>query len=91
MIQKTEELLIDLVRRNLLPKKYLEKLRPNASECELPHLYYNPKDHKIGEPLRPIVSGMKSPTQKISAFLDQIIRPIFDSLTTSSLANSIEF
>ncbi|CAF4153277.1 unnamed protein product, partial [Rotaria magnacalcarata] len=53
-------------------------LKPNPIDAELPHLYYNPKDHKVGEPLRPIVSGMKSPTQKISAFLDQIIRPIFD-------------
>ena len=90
MIEKTEELLRDLVNRNLLPGKYFEKLKPNPQEAELPHLYYNPKDHKVGEPLRPIVSGMKSPTQKISAFLDQIIRPIFDQLTPYSLRNSIE-
>ncbi|CAF3989165.1 unnamed protein product, partial [Rotaria sp. Silwood1] len=51
MIKNTEELLIDLVRRKLLPAKYLEKLRPSRTESELPHLYYNPKDHKIGEPL----------------------------------------
>ena len=73
-----------------VPQYMLEKLRPSLTESELPHLYYNPKDHKIGEPLRPIVSGMKSPTQKISAFLDQIIRPIFDKLTPYSLSNSIE-
>ncbi len=90
MIEKTENLLRDLVNRNLLPGKYFEKLNPNREEAELPHLYYNPKDHKIGEPLRPIVSGMKSPTQKISAFLDQIIRPIFNKLTPYSLTNSIE-
>ena len=91
MIERTEELLRDLVNRKLLPGKYFEKLKPNQDEAELPHLYYNPKDHKIGEPLRPIVSGMKSPTQRISAFLDQIIRPIFDQLTPYSLRNSIEF
>ena len=34
---------------------------------------------------------MKSPTQRISAFLDQIIRPIFDQLTPHSLRNSIDF
>lgn len=90
MIDSTEQLLRDLVNRNLLPGKYFEKLKPNPQEAELPHLYYNPKDHKIGEPLRPIVSGIKSPTQKISAFLDQIIRPIFDKLTPYSLSNSIE-
>ena len=91
MNEKTEQLLRDLVNRNLLPGKYFEKLKPNPEEAELPHLYYNPKDHKVGEPLRPIVSGMKSPTQRISAFLDQLIRPIFDQLTPYSLTNSIEF
>ena len=91
MIENTEQLLRDLVNRNLLPGKYFEKLKPNHEEAELPHLYYNPKDHKVGEPLRPIVSGMKSPTQRISAFLDQLIRPIFDQLTPYSLTNSIEF
>ena len=91
MIEKTEQLLRDLVNKKLLPGKYFEKLKPNPLDAELPHLYYNPKDHKVGEPLRPIVSGMKSPTQKISAFLDQIIRPIFDKLTPYSLRNSIEF
>jgi len=90
MIEKTEQLLRDLVNRKLLPGKYFEKLKPNPIDAELPHLYYNPKDHKVGEPLRPIVSGMKSPTQKISAFLDQIIRPIFDKFTPYSLRNSIE-
>jgi hypothetical protein len=90
MIENTEQLLRDLVNKKLLPGKYFEKLCPNREEAELPHLYYNPKDHKVGEPLRPIVSGMKSPTQKISAFLDQIIRPIFDKLTPYSLTNSIE-
>ena len=90
MIEKTEELLRNLVNKKLLPGKYFEKLTPNPQEAELPHLYYNPKDHKVGEPLRPIVSGIKSPTQKISAFLDQIIRPIFDKLTPYSLRNSIE-
>ncbi|CAF3040859.1 unnamed protein product [Rotaria sp. Silwood2] len=91
MIKSTEELLIDLVRRKLLPAKYLEKLRPSRkeSESELPHLYYNPKDHKIGEPLRPIVAGIKSPVAKISSFLDQILRPIFDKVTPYNLTDSI--
>jgi hypothetical protein len=90
MIKGTEGLLIDLVRRKLLPSKYLEKLRPSQTDSELPHLYYNPKDHKIGEPLRPIVAGIKSPISKISSFLDQILRPIFDRLTPYNLTNSID-
>jgi len=34
MIKSTEELLIDLVRKKLLPAKYLEKLRPSRTESE---------------------------------------------------------
>ncbi|CAF3197885.1 unnamed protein product [Rotaria sp. Silwood2] len=90
MIESTEELLIDLVRRKLLPAKYLEKLRPSRTESELPHLYYNPKDHKVGEPLRSIVAGIKSPIAKISSFLDQILRPIFDKVTPYILTDSID-
>ncbi|CAF2959138.1 unnamed protein product [Rotaria sp. Silwood2] len=72
-----------------MPQSLLDKLRPSMTESELPHLYYNPKDHKIDEPLRPIVSGMKSPLAKIASFLDKNIRPIFDKHTSYSISNSI--
>ena len=65
MIEKTEHLLRDLINKNLSLAKYFDKLKPNHDEAELPHLYYNPKDYKIGESLRPNVSGMKSLTQRI--------------------------
>ena len=91
MIEKTDKFLRDLVRKKQMPQYMLEKLRPVVSDSELPHLYYNPKDHKIGEPLRPIVSGMKSPLAKISSYLDQIIRPLFDKHTPYALSNSMIF
>ncbi|CAF4750370.1 unnamed protein product [Rotaria socialis] len=34
--------------------------------------------YKTGTPLRPIVSGMNTPTTKISKMLDRLIRPLFD-------------
>ncbi|CAF4214699.1 unnamed protein product [Didymodactylos carnosus] len=49
-----------LTSKQITQKQY-ELLKPTPEDCELPHLYYNPKDHKIGESLRPIVSGMKRP------------------------------
>ena len=52
MIERTEQLLRDLVNRKLLPGKYFEKLKPNPEEAELPHLYYNPKDHKVGRTVK---------------------------------------
>ncbi|CAF4556945.1 unnamed protein product [Rotaria sp. Silwood2] len=64
-----------------IPQSLLDKLRPSSAESELPHLYYNPEDHKLGEPLRPIVSGIKSPLVKIASFLDKINRPLFNKHT----------
>ncbi|CAF3958434.1 unnamed protein product [Rotaria magnacalcarata] len=74
-----------------MPQYMLDRLRPSLTESELPHLYYTLKDHKIEEPLRPIVSGIKSPLAKISSFLDKNIRPLFDKHTPYTLSNSIKF
>jgi hypothetical protein len=91
MIEKTDLFLRNLVSSKQMSQPMLEKLRPSQTESELPHLYYNPKDHKLGEPLRPIVSGMKSPLAKISSFLDKSLRPLFDKHTPYSLSNSTIF
>ena len=91
MIDKTDKFLRNLVSKKQMPQYMLDRLRPSFTESELPHLYYNPKDHKIGEPLRPIVSGIKSPLAKLSSFLDKCIRPLFDKHTPYSLSNSITF
>jgi len=64
-MQKTDKFLRNLVSSKRMPQALLDKLRPSLTESELPRLYYNPKDHKIGEPLRPIVSGMKSLLTKL--------------------------
>ncbi|CAM4791530.1 unnamed protein product [Rotaria magnacalcarata] len=91
MIEKTDKFLRSLVSSKRIPQSLLDKLRPSLTESELPHLYYNPKDHKIGEPLRPIVSGMQSPLTKISSFLDRHIRPLFDRHTPYSISDSMIF
>lgn len=91
MIEKTDKFLRNLVTKKKIPQYMLDRLRPSLTESELPHLYYNPKDHKIGEPLRPIVSGMKSPLSKIASFLDRLIRPLFDKHTPYALSNSMNF
>ncbi|CAM4790884.1 unnamed protein product [Rotaria magnacalcarata] len=91
MIEKTDKFLRSLVSSKRIRQSLLDKLRPSLTESELPHLYYNPKDHKIGEPLRPIVSGMQSPLTKISSFLDRHIRPLFDRHTPYSISDSMIF
>ena len=91
IIAKTHKFLRSLVSSKQMPQAMLDKLRPSLTESESPHLYHKPKDHTLGEPLRPVVSGMKSPLAKLSSFLDQIIRPLFDKHTAYSLLNSIIF
>ncbi|CAF4939660.1 unnamed protein product [Rotaria sp. Silwood1] len=51
---------------------------PDRTKCELAHLYFNPKKHKDGIPVRPIESTIRASTRNISKFLDHIIRTIFD-------------
>jgi hypothetical protein len=91
MIDNTDKFLRNLVSSKQMSQALMKKLRPSRTESELPHMYYNPKDHKIGDPLRSIVSGMKSPPAKLSSLLDKTIRPLFDKHTPYSLPNSIIF
>ena len=66
-------------------------MQVNTEEAELAHLYFLPKAHKPGTPLRPIVAGLKSPTIKISKWLDAILRPLFDQMAAStSILNGVQ-
>ncbi|CAF5008854.1 unnamed protein product, partial [Rotaria sp. Silwood1] len=59
-----------------------------SNEVELAHLYYLPKAHKLDTPLRPIISGLKHPTIKISKFLDELLRPLFDKMASNTTVTS---
>ncbi|CAF3750637.1 unnamed protein product [Rotaria socialis] len=74
---------------HLRSKKYilswqLDKMMPKREKIQLAYLYFIPKSHKAGTPLRPIVSSMNMPTTGISKFLDKLIRPIFDKHARST-------
>ncbi|CAF4160468.1 unnamed protein product [Rotaria sordida] len=56
----------------------LDKMMPKRDKVALAYLYFIPKPHIEGTPLRPIVSPMNIPTTGIAKFLDKIIRPLFD-------------
>ncbi|CAF4934801.1 unnamed protein product, partial [Rotaria sp. Silwood2] len=58
------------------------------TEAKLAHLYYLPKTNKPGTPLRPIVSGLKHPTIKISKYLDELLRPLFDKIALKTTFTS---
>ncbi|CAF1515433.1 unnamed protein product [Rotaria magnacalcarata] len=61
-----------------LTLKNYNRLMPKRDDVRLSYMYFNPKPHKAGTPLRPIMNTIKAVTRPISDFLDELIRPIFD-------------
>ncbi|CAF2025721.1 unnamed protein product, partial [Rotaria magnacalcarata] len=78
ILDKVIQLLNTLRGKDLIRKWQYEQMIPDRTTCELAHLYFNPKTHKDGIPVRPIESTIHASTTKISKFLDKILRPIFD-------------
>ncbi|CAF1613114.1 unnamed protein product [Rotaria magnacalcarata] len=64
--------ILDHLLAKWITQKQYEQLTVKPNEVELAHFYYLPKAHKAGTPLRPIISGLKHPTVKISKFLDEL-------------------
>ncbi|CAF4192072.1 unnamed protein product, partial [Rotaria sordida] len=88
LIQRTNKYLLDLRLAKWITQKQYELLGIKPNEVELAHLYYLPKAHKPGTPLRPIISGLKHPTIKISKFLDDLLRPLFDKMAQETTVSS---
>ncbi|CAF4605968.1 unnamed protein product, partial [Rotaria socialis] len=78
ILDKVIQLLNTLRGKIFIRKWQYEQMMPDRTNCELAHLYFNPKTHKDGIPVRPIESTIHASTTKISKFLDKILRPIFD-------------
>ena len=91
LIQRTNKYLLDFRLAKKITQKQYEQLCINSTDVELAHLYYLPKAHKPGTPLRPIVSGLRHPTLKISKFLDDLLRPLFDQMAANTkITNGVE-
>ena len=88
LIQRTNKYLLDLRLAKWITQKQYELLSVNPNEVELAHLYYLPKAHKPGTPLRPIISGLRHPTIKISKFLDDLLRPLFNEMAKETTIES---
>ncbi|CAF1431427.1 unnamed protein product [Rotaria sordida] len=78
------QLLNRLQSKRLILKWQYKEMMPDQKNSELSHLYFNPKTHKDGIPVRPIESTIHSSTRNISQFLDKIIRSIFDDKCAST-------
>ncbi|CAF1210333.1 unnamed protein product [Rotaria magnacalcarata] len=77
-------LLNDLRSKTYILSCQLDKMMPKREIFQLSYLYFIPKPHKAGTPLRPNVSSMNMPMAGISKFLDKLIRPIFDTHACST-------
>ena len=88
LIVRTNQYLLNLRLAKWITQKQYEQLCINPTEADLAHLYYLPKAHKPGTPLRPIISGLKHPTIKISKFLDDLLRPLFNKMAQATTVNS---
>ncbi|CAF1544374.1 unnamed protein product [Adineta ricciae] len=82
LVKRTNEFLYALWINKHITQKHYENLKAKRDEAELAHLYFLPKAHKPNTPLRPIVAGMQSPTIRISKWLDDLLRPLFNQLAS---------
>ncbi|CAF4535104.1 unnamed protein product [Rotaria sp. Silwood2] len=74
----------DLRVKKLIRAWQHKRMLPDRRKTKLAHMYFVPKAHKIGIPLRPITSSIHAPTTGISRLLDLLIRPIFDEKVKST-------
>ena len=86
--RKMNQQLLQLKRKKEHPEPVYNELR--CTSGEIPRIYGLPKIHKPGNPLRPIVSFLTSPTYNISKHLVKVLGPLVGN-TLSSVRNSYEF
>ncbi|CAF3915378.1 unnamed protein product [Rotaria magnacalcarata] len=75
--------------RNEKKKNYGRLVKRLKHKIRSPtHLYYLPKTHKPGTPLRLIFSGLQHPTIKISTYIGELLRPLFDKIALKTTTTS---
>ncbi|CAF2764280.1 unnamed protein product [Rotaria sp. Silwood2] len=90
--QKVIRLLNDLNSKKQIRVWQYKKMMPSREKMQLAYLYFIPKPHKEGTPLRPIVSSILAPTTGISRMLDQLIRPLFDEhVQQTTIIDGVQF
>lgn len=72
-------ILKELLQQDLITEETYAVLRRNPDEIKTQRLYFIVKVHKQPYELRPIVSGVRGPTEFISAFVDRILKPYLSS------------
>ena len=86
--RKLNKMLLDLRKAGKMSDSTYKMLFSCDSLCI--RFYGLPKIHKLGIPLRPIVSFVNSPTYAISGYLARILSPVVGN-TDYTVKNSCEF
>ena len=86
--RKLNKMLLDLKKGSKISDSTYKILYSSDGLC--PRFYGLPKIHKLGIPLRPIVSFVNSPTYAISGYLARILSPVVGN-TDYTVKNSCEF
>lgn len=68
----------DLVKNGEIQHDVAKLLKPAQSRTLI--FYMLPKIHKVNNPGRPVISSVNSHTEKISAYVDKLLRPIAERL-----------
>ncbi|CAF5151057.1 unnamed protein product, partial [Rotaria sp. Silwood1] len=84
----TNKYLLNLRLTKWITQKQYQQSGIKPNEMGLDHLYSLPKAHKPSTPLRPIISDLKHPTIKISKVLDELLRPLFNKMTSNTTVTS---
>ena len=86
---KSNKLINELEEKKVLTPEEAKKFRKYNTTC--PKIYGNPKLHKEGIPLRPIVSGINGPTQVIAKFTAEILDRAYDKQNEYYTGDTFKF
>lgn len=86
---KCNNIVKDLKSNKHISEGMAKNLNNYKSVC--PKMYGNPKIHKEGVPLRPIVSSINAPTTKLSKFMADILKRSFSQFNRYAVKDSWGF
>ena len=80
---KLQNRLPELLNSEQLPKQVYDEVRPTGSQR--PRMYGLPKTHKVGTPLRPILSMVGSSHHELAKWLASILQPVLEQFSTNCI------
>ena len=81
--------LLELYKDDILPRSLYDFIRPTGSQR--PRMYGLPKTHKVGIPVRPILSMINSAQHNLSHYLTTVLEPVLEIFATNNIKDSFTF